>query len=610
MRSIRHFQLGYASLTFAFALAHLPETAFDHLNGFVLDKALRGSGALVVTGVPGLSEANGLALRSLASCGSRGFEGFNQKSLPDGSERWTLAAEDGGDMVQGTVTSRCPGLEKDLSHLRGVLGLVGEHIVGAAELSLGSSGPAKRHGGFSKLLQRGRVVEHFHLYAPAKAPVGEAVPLHSDNGGLLIFSKALTFFGGSISGYGDEGRGLFAATPEGYVQPHIPGDAAVVFAGEALRSFLGSAVQIQQHAVRLQGFPVGSLRAWHGRMYVFAKDDLSDAGVSAGSLFLAPLAKTEESEQSSVGAAWNEGLRQECATRTETCWTIHTKCVAVCNDGQYEQCLMPNLTKGHCGPTPDMSTPAYQHCDFRCPMTMPMPSPSPDPNAFCVGSGGMDMSMSGFITVFKQHTCIVLFFKQWRLDAVWKFVLASIFVVFLGIASQGVITLRSTVQTRWPSYRIADALLFGLSATIGWFLMLVVMTYCLELFLCSIFGLTLGVFLFRSTSVASPCCTAEASATTGQYRRNELPTRRPLLKEERAFKAVINVEGMTCGSCTSTVRNAVMAINGVAEAQASLEAHNVEVSFQPPAKAQEIVAAIDDVGFSADLVTQTEIASQ
>ena len=43
----------------------------------------------------------------------------------------------------------------------------------------------------------------------------------------------------------------------------------------------------------------------------------------------------------------------------------------------------------------------------------------------------------------------------------------------------------------------------------------------------------------------------------------------------------LHIDGMTCGGCVKSATNALLAVNGVAEARVSLENKNAEIRFDP-----------------------------
>jgi len=155
----------------------------------------------------------------------------------------------------------------------------------------------------------------------------------------------------------------------------------------------------------------------------------------------------------------------------------------------------------------------------------------------------MTMYMDGFrLTLSQNHDapCINLFFPQWTLNTRERFFLAMAGVLLLGVAIEGVATTRTKYLAkvglteggrRESSVRVqlVMTLCHGLQACMGYLLMLVTMTYSIELFLCTVSGLSVGYFIslsyraLPSSSATSPCCdfSEEDSVSNGssEYQR-------------------------------------------------------------------------------------------
>lgn len=144
---------------------------------------------------------------------------------------------------------------------------------------------------------------------------------------------------------------------------------------------------------------------------------------------------------------------------------------------------------------------------------------------FCNGIG-TDMYMDGFkmATLSEDAPCVILFFNSWKLDSPAKFGGACVGVVWMGIILEAAIFLRR-ILGRWRStaVQVAKVALFGANLGLAYLYMLVVMTYCGELFLCALLGLMLGHAFWnvRNTQVAEtvdPCCSNSVS-TSGKPNR-------------------------------------------------------------------------------------------
>eukprot|EP00591_Stephanopyxis_turris_P009522 CAMPEP_0195521334 /NCGR_PEP_ID=MMETSP0794_2-20130614/18474_1 /TAXON_ID=515487 /ORGANISM="Stephanopyxis turris, Strain CCMP 815" /LENGTH=664 /DNA_ID=CAMNT_0040650863 /DNA_START=58 /DNA_END=2052 /DNA_ORIENTATION=+ len=128
--------------------------------------------------------------------------------------------------------------------------------------------------------------------------------------------------------------------------------------------------------------------------------------------------------------------------------------------------------------------------------------------------GATSMFMEGF--QWQGSTCVVYLFPAWTLTTHAAFVGACFGTFFFGFALEAVIKGRRSVavMVQGKIKRLAVSTLFyGLQLTMGYMLMLVVMTYSVPLFLCIILGLMTGHFMFNINTKnlvvaegSTPCC--------------------------------------------------------------------------------------------------------
>jgi len=141
----------------------------------------------------------------------------------------------------------------------------------------------------------------------------------------------------------------------------------------------------------------------------------------------------------------------------------------------------------------------------------------------CQSAMGMVMYMEGFQWTLKgKGTCLNFFFESWMLDTAPKFVAAMVCVVAMGIATEGISRWKHDVAQKAREtdsrrntindnrLRVMHTCLQGLSIMSAYMLMLVVMTYSLELLSCVILGLMIGYYIFDGDSLhhrgGTPCC--------------------------------------------------------------------------------------------------------
>lgn len=62
----------------------------------------------------------------------------------------------------------------------------------------------------------------------------------------------------------------------------------------------------------------------------------------------------------------------------------------------------------------------------------------------------------------------------------------------------------------------------------------------------------------------------------------------------------INIKGMHCQGCVKTVSNALSNIKGVKAVIVSLENKNALISFEGEIKKEDLISAVNELGFEAD----------
>jgi Ctr copper transporter family len=134
---------------------------------------------------------------------------------------------------------------------------------------------------------------------------------------------------------------------------------------------------------------------------------------------------------------------------------------------------------------------------------------------FCYG--GTSMYMDGFH--WMNPTCVIYLFPGWVLSSSGKVAAASIGTLLFGIALEAVIWKRRSVVQSFPAgwkRLMASTLFYGLQLTMGYMIMLVVMTYSGPLFMCVIFGLMGGHALFNARATVATKLNSVAVCGTEQ----------------------------------------------------------------------------------------------
>jgi len=133
---------------------------------------------------------------------------------------------------------------------------------------------------------------------------------------------------------------------------------------------------------------------------------------------------------------------------------------------------------------------------------------------YCFGPG-TDMHMSGF--VFGVGDCVVFLLEQWRLDSPRAMGIGLLASAWLGLVYEGLTwARRNKLQTSpWLRQRpwlwtLILTLSYMLQVLLGYLLMLIAMTYQLELLLSAVSGLGLGHAIFNLKAPVGesvePCC--------------------------------------------------------------------------------------------------------
>lgn len=145
---------------------------------------------------------------------------------------------------------------------------------------------------------------------------------------------------------------------------------------------------------------------------------------------------------------------------------------------------------------------------------------------FCYG--GTSMYMDGFH--WTDPTCVIYLFPAWVLSSRASLVGASLGTILFGVATEAVVKYRRvSIQAAPPGWKRlgVSSAMYGLQLTMGYLIMLVVMTYSLPLFMSVVFGFMCGHVLLNWDQVsqgkeitvkesASSCCCdgPEASGAT------------------------------------------------------------------------------------------------
>lgn len=290
-----------------------------------------------------------------------------------------------------------------------------------------------------------------------------------------------------------------------------------------------------------------------------------------------------------------------------------------------EMCLeMPGMSK--CGYLWTMCKDLGVGFEFLCGDS----SSDNDDAPYCTGSG-TNMMMNGFVWIPRgQNPCLILFFESWLIDSDLKLALSVIGVFILGISNafanqyrDYIWKLRSKRKEEILSCAIHTTL-GAVQLSIGYFLMLVAMTYVFVYFAAAVVGLAVGQVLVASKSstmtlnaAQKDSCCGSMSLRAPSMGRDELKTYVPIQENDDdddveeggcIEETKLEIEGMTCSSCIQTVRRALSGVFGVRSVSVVLGAPKSLATVRRVVRDQKnddgaalLIQAVEDVGFGARL---------
>jgi hypothetical protein len=148
---------------------------------------------------------------------------------------------------------------------------------------------------------------------------------------------------------------------------------------------------------------------------------------------------------------------------------------------------------------------------------------------YCYGSG-TTMIMEGMKSIIfskrGEIACTNLIFEHVTLNNSLKFCFGCLVVLIVCILSQYLTLYRLKLSSE-PKYWVRKIVLYFIQMNLGYIIMLVTMTYSLELFLMVTLGLTIGYAIFNVKEPAlvnngAECCSVEMSDIQQYVRVNDL----------------------------------------------------------------------------------------
>ena len=400
-------------------------------------------------------------------------------------------------------------------------------------------------------------VEHLHsFYNSDKASVLEenslpTLDFHTDSGLFIAMTTGL-YISDTGDMIDDEPNGLYMQLLSGsIVEVHTKDDALIIMVGNGgarwLAPLLGLSLRAVPHGLWVGSSGQAYTRAWYGKMFLPPGDAVLPASSGANKLTVdyeayRQMARhhvvesdsaSKEFLQSGCGDAilethHNDGREKVDSVNSYTQLVGNELCSAEDGTGVlcWMQCMsvagLPCGLEAECVDTEtgevvegDITCPSgMQNCELQC---VSEASNSTDfYEDYCWGSG-VTMYMSGFKSIVSSHhgktECINLLFEEWTLDDKSVFAIACVGVFVLGIVVELLVFCRRTVFAKMRKGHWRDLLLVflhGINVVLSYFIMLVVMTYNVELFSMAVTGLVFGYIAFNLAEPprhqTDPCC--------------------------------------------------------------------------------------------------------
>eukprot|EP01031_Cornospumella_fuschlensis_P028931 gene28931-34916_t len=538
-----------------------------------LVRALTEVGVVQITNVPKFGQARNRALENLAEC----LEADNANpvipriTMADGSIRMST----GGATRKGLMEPMSHSCGEAAASLRSAITTATNQMFLAIDSVSATSSKrplmSPHYADWIDLVRSGEHLEHLHSYSSAPLPHSAfesspseltpqsplALDFHVDSGLLIAMTT-----GYYVNFPSNQVNGLFMKLPSAeVVRISIPDDSLLILTGEGASKWVdrgdAPAFRAVPHALHLD-LPAGSRgrRNWYGKMFLPPADALvsQDPAVTYTDFHAAEIAQARGESPVALGLpaacppylpplssvpkysplwapAKAQALRRlsgggdDCTADQIYCWM---RCMDIpaslnCSDPVcYDRLTEKKVPGSYMCPT--LADTGENACVPAC-------LPPSNSTSFCYGSGS-SMLMQGFQSTWGKKKgnaeCIALFVDNWTLDSSAKFGGACFGVFVLGLLVQLFAKLRlmlsSTKQPLLPAkyqhwaFPLSVAL-YGVNMVLGYFAMLVAMTYSVELFCFVCCGLIVGYTLVHQSKSsgeegnadlsADPCCVDE-----------------------------------------------------------------------------------------------------
>jgi len=591
-------------------------------------------GALEITDFPGYGEIRRKALLNGARClyAADALE----RRMPDGSVRRSLAAQTSSSGFLGALDEEHRGRgvpecsrdwEADTNHLRMLVRSAALQVVSAV------AGDSLQNASEAIPLVS---LEHMHLYLPSRERILEGnhselantlhneavqekekdfatIPLHIDAGYLIAATMGMVLeppFDKAPQEYSEAGPLILKRADGELVRPRLRPDAILIMAGHRFQEHFPSSVRALPHALDLAGSS-GS-RAWFGSMLL--PQELVAEGTSEEDVHNVQSLACRGLEANPID------LSDDCGEGSTWCWM---RCMPIpdsCTDEPKEELRCTNVETGFLWPGGNVMCPT-------CTVTCPAEEEQANAGRFCL-SPAVDMYMNGFrFAGDPDDNCLLFLHESLVLDSEPKF-WATVFGTFL-FALIGPEMLRFALARankvaagKGQTMRLwmVNSALNLLCVLQAYLIMLISMTFSIELFCAIVTGLAIGRsqpffdHAGQETKTETLCCQVNdaVAANTAATPQNGSPAgvQKPPERQSAPGKARgklrLSLGGMSCTSCSGAIEKALNDLDGIEAAEVLLLQELALVKFDPDTlTADDIVDTIESIGFEASVMQQT-----
>jgi len=458
-------------------LTHIPSSRIAQESDKVKN-ALEQEGLLIITNVIRLEQEFESAILDLEKCRARTMAGINSMGVFEEMRIRRLVGESSDQSTLRSCGTQISPIFRSMIHNAGT----------EVAKALGRRAVEFVQGGTHKQL--------FHRYTNREA---DELGWHRDAGVFLAMTSANR----------DNDTPYTIEVKDQWGNPAtvtIPRDAILIMGGEAFgksEELLGFPIRAVEHRATLKG-PEDNVRFWFGEMFLPKDDFLIDT--PEGHIRMKDWLNHKNA--SAIGCMESNSSSEEHSVilrdlRATCDGADHRFCWMQCIDTKTQECRDKSTGKM----CPDIGYNHQKTCEII--------DKSPEAH-YCMPNTGMSMYMEGFTSGFASDDsqgCLTFYFPGLELDALWKFILANLCIIGLGILSEFLLNYRRKLaRASMPIRPWQENALFGASVTVGYIIMLATMTYSYELFASVVIGLVIGHALFTAPDkknnepIRTACC--------------------------------------------------------------------------------------------------------